>query len=372
MENRIHVIIDARMIDENLHGIARYTYELIKNSVKTGRVYFSLLVNDIKLAEKMFESVTDIDFIVMKSKFLSLTEQLELPKIVNRYCGKAIFHSPSFVSSPFIKNEMIMTIHDLNHVRLPQFYSPFHKYYYKYIVRYSAKKCNIIFTVSEFSKQEILSWIDLKDENVIVTYNGIGDRFKVIDDLKQMNKVKIKYNLPEKFLLYVGNLKPHKNVETLIKSMRHVKLDDEIKLVVGGNANDSLMSIIKEYNLENRVRFIGFIDEEDLVELYNMASLFVFPSLYEGFGLPPLEAMSCGCPSIVANTSSLPEVIGDGGIVFEAINDVELAEKIDYLFNDNKKCSEYIDYGINRAKAFTWGKLVEETISQYEKIWASM
>jgi glycosyltransferase involved in cell wall biosynthesis len=372
MEDKIHVIIDARMVDEKLHGIARYTYELIANTITNNVVRYTLLVNDLKLAEKIFGGFDNIDFIVMKSKFLSIGEQIELPKILNKYKGKAIFHSPSFVSSPFIKIDMVMTIHDLNHVRLPQFYSPFHKYYYKYVVRPSAKKSKCIFTVSEFSKKEILSWVDLDSREVLVTYNGIGDKFKVVNEEVKLKEVENKYKLPDKFILYVGNLKPHKNVDTLVKAVKYIKSTNDIKLVIGGKVNDTLLKIIEDNNLHEKVQFIGFIDEEDLPIIYNLASVFVFPSLYEGFGLPPIEAMACGCPAIAANTSSLPEVLGKEGITFEATDEKDLASKIDYLLANEDIYIKYSSYGVNRAKDFTWDELVKITSYKYKEIWKNM
>ncbi|WP_160674312.1 glycosyltransferase family 1 protein [Clostridium sp. C8-1-8] len=369
MKEKINVIIDARMVDEKLHGIARYTYELIVNSIKLDKLNYTLLVNDMEIAKKLFGSFNDIDFILMKNKFLSIGEQIELPKILNRYRGKAIFHSPSFVASPFIKTDMVMTIHDLNHVRLPQFYSPFHKYYYKYIVRTSAKKSKCILTVSEFSKKEILSWVDLEPSDVVVTYNGIGDKFRIIEEEDVLSRVRLKYKLPEKFVLYVGNLKPHKNVETLVKAVKYIKSDETLKLIIGGSPNEGLTKLIKDNNLFDRVQFIGFIDEKDLSVIYNLALMFVFPSLYEGFGLPPLEAMACGCPAIVANTSSLPEVLGEEGLTFKSEDEQDLANKIDYLLGDEDRYNKYVSYGIERAKYFNWDKLVNETVFEYEKIW---
>ena len=313
------------MVDKHLHGIARYTYEIIKGMSFSNKIHMILLVNNLELSKEIFGQFNNIEFIKMKSKFLSLSEQLELPHIINKYKGKAIFHSPSFVSSPFIKTKMIMTIHDLNHLRFPQYYSPFHKYYYKYIVKPSALKCEKILTVSEFSKNEIVDWLKCDRDKVIVTYNGVDSRFKVIKDKNALLKAKEKYKLPDKFVLYIGNLKPHKNVETLVKAMDLV--DNNIRLVINGKVNESLDKIINTYKLQNKINFIGYVADEDLPALYNLASVFVFPSLYEGFGLPPLEAMACGCPTIISNTEALIEVCSGKATIFENTN--ELAKLLD-------------------------------------------
>ena len=356
---KLNVIMDTRMVDKHLHGIARYTYEIIKGMSFSNKIHMILLVNNLELSKEIFGQFTNIEFIKMKSKFLSLSEQLELPHIINKYKGKAIFHSPSFVSSPFIKTKMIMTIHDLNHLRFPQYYSPFHKYYYKYIVKPSALKCERILTVSEFSKNEIVNWLKCGRDKVIVTYNGVDSKFKIVKDKSLLSKVKEKYKLPEKFVLYIGNLKPHKNVETLIKAMSVV--DDNIKLVINGKVNESLDKIINTYKLKDRINFIGYVDDDDLPIIYNLAEVFVFPSLYEGFGLPPLEAMACGCPTIVSNTSSLPEVVGDVGYKFNP-NDYE---KLGELINKSLNIKYDVNKLIERSSYFNWGKTYSKTIKLY-------
>lgn len=360
MSKKLDVIIDARMVDEHLHGIARYTYELIRNN--NGEVQYHLLVNDIELAKKIFNGIKNIDFIEMKSKFLSLKEQIELPKIVNSFKGDAIFHSPSFVASPFIKKKMIMTIHDLNHIRYPEFYTPFHKYYYKYIVKTSANKCKKLLTVSEFSKQELVEWLNCSEEKVSVTYNGIDEAFKEETDNEKLNNIREKYDLPDKFILYIGNQKPHKNVITLIRSMSLVD-DKDIKLVMNGKLSDECYKECEKLNIKDRVKCIGFVDDKDLPVLYSLAKVFVFPSLYEGFGLPPLEAMACGCPTIVSNAASLPEVVKDGALIFNVLDYKDLSDKI--------KSLEYIDAytlkekAIKISKRYNWSKCYNKTLETY-------
>ena len=211
MSDKINIIIDARMVDNNLHGIARYTYEII-NNFNDNQLNLFLLVNDLKLAQDIFGEKQHIQLIEMKSKFLSIFEQVELPWIINRFKGNVLFHTPSFVCSPFINKPIIMTIHDLNHITLPQYYSKFHVFYYNLIVKTCAKKAKKILTVSYFSKNEILSWLKCDKDKIKVTYNGIDSRFKVIENKNQLQDIRKKYNLPQKFVLYVGNQKKHKNI----------------------------------------------------------------------------------------------------------------------------------------------------------------
>ncbi|TCW40349.1 glycosyltransferase involved in cell wall biosynthesis [Thermohydrogenium kirishiense] len=363
----MNVIIDVRMINENLHGIARYTYELIKNFIKLNDIKIYLLTCDNKFKEKILNQNEDIRYIIVKSGFLSIREPIELPIKLNKYKNEAIFHSPSFVSSPFIRCPTIMTIHDLNHLKFPEYYTKFHKYYYNYIVKPSALNAKKVLTVSNFSKMEIVNWLKCDSEKVVVTYNGVDENFKVINDKDKLIIIRKKYDLPQKFVLYIGNLKPHKNITNLIKAIK--KINQEIMLVINGESNEILNKIIKENNLENKVKFIGYVDDDDLPALYNLAELFVYPSLYEGFGLPPLEAMACGCPVITSNTSSLPEVVGEAGIMVNPYNVEEIARAIDLvLLNENLR-REMIEKGLKQAKKFSWRKTAEETLKVYEDVY---
>lgn len=365
MKDKINVIIDARMVNENLHGIARYTYELIKNN--DGKINYYLLVNDIELSKKIFKDIKNVDFIKMSSKFLSLGEQVELPRIINNFKGNVIFHSPSFVASPFIKKKMIMTIHDLNHIRFPQFYSPFHKYYYKFIVKNCANKSKKLLTVSQFAKNELLEWLECSHDKVIVTYNGIDESFKKENNEKKLSDIRKKYKLPREFILYIGNQKPHKNVVTLVKALSLIE-DKNIPLIINGKLSEECEKAAKELKIEDRIRSIGFVDDVDLPAIYSLAKVFVFPSLYEGFGLPPLEAMACGCPVIVSNAASLPEVVKDGAIVFETLDEKDLSEKINSVINETIDLDVLVKKGLEVTKSYLWNDCSDKTLEVYKSI----
>lgn len=355
-----NIIIDARMVNEELHGIGRYAYELVKGLINDERFNVKLLVNDEILAKKIFGN-KNVEFIIINSKFLSISEIVEIPIKINKFKDH-IYYTPSFSCSPFIKLKSYITLHDLNHLALPQYYSKFHSLYYKFIVKPFSNRCEKIFTVSNFSKKEILNWLNCKEEKIVVTYNGIDEKFKPINDLEILNSIKEKYNLPEKFVLYIGNQKPHKNLETLLKAMVNVNC----KLIVNGKACERISNLIKTLNIEEKIKFIGYVDDGDLPVLYNLASVFVFPSLYEGFGLPPLEAMSCGCKTIVSNSTCLPEVVCEGAIIVNVLEVQEYSEKINAFLNNNLVYD--VNNGINVAKQYKWNKTIEQTADDICKV----
>lgn len=363
----MNLIIDGRIINHNLTGIGRYTYELVKGLMLKKDVCIKLLTNNKKETEKLFDQNEKLAFISIKSKFLSPLEIIEIPLKINKYKKEYIYFTPSFCSNPFIKLKSFMTIHDINHIALPQYYSKFHQLYYNFIVKPSALKCNNIFTVSKFSKNEIYKWLNCQEDKIIVTYNGIDEKFKIINDIKIFTKVKLKYRLPEKFILYIGNLKLHKNVSTIIRAIKNVKKG--FKLVINGQPNQELLKIIINNGIRDRIEFVGYIDEEDLPVIYNLAEAFVFISLYEGFGLPVIEAMACGCPTIISNLGALPEIANKASIIIDAEDYNILSREINNLIENKEIKEELINKGLINAERFNWGEMIDQTYSVIRNSW---
>ena len=187
----------------------------------------------------------------------------------------------------------------------------------------------------------------------------------------QNNFIFKKYQLPRSYLFYVGNISKHKNVDKIIEAFKKIKSKTNYKLVIAGKLSFGSKDIkkkIKDLDLQDDVIFTGYVPEEDLPALYNGASLFVYPSFYEGFGLPPLEAMQCGCPVITSNTSSLPEVVGNAGIMVDP-NDVdELAKQMERVLTNKKLQQKMRKAGLKQAKKFSWEKCARETLKVYEEV----
>lgn len=350
------LIVDGRIVTKNINGIGRYTYELVKRLSKDNDII--LLTNDVEMSKQIFNEI-NIKYLHVRSGFLSITEIIELPYIVNKYKKEYCYFTPSFSTSPFIKCKSFMTLHDLNHIDLQQYYSKINKYYYKFVVKPFAKKCNRIFTVSNFSNNRIVEWLQCDKEKVVTTYNGIDKNMTKILDHEKLIKVREKYKLPSRYILYIGNLKPHKNVKTLVKAMSYV--NNDVKLVINGKENEELSEIINKNKLNDKVNFIGYVDDKDLSSLYSMAEIFIYPSIYEGFGLPVLEAMSCGCPTITSNRTALVEVVGDAAITVDPYDYKNLSDQINNLLINTKLRNELIEKGIKNSKRFSWDNMADKT-----------
>lgn len=264
----------------------------------------------------------------------------------------------------FYKGDMIVTIHDLTHLVYSEFFGSKLKILYaKIMMKIAIKKAKVVLTVSENTKKDIIKYFKVDENKIKVTYLGVKD------DLKQKNKEEIEYlyekfNIPKdkKILMYVGNLKPHKNLERLLTSFSKMENKEECSLLLVGKAFENynvLENKEKELGIENRVIHTGIVTNEELVDLYNLVDLFVFPSLYEGFGLPVIEAMACGAKVVCSNSSSLPEVGGKEIPYFDS-KDVENMKNVIERELKREDKAEDKQKRINWANSFNWKKTSEE------------
>lgn len=266
----------------------------------------------------------------------------------------------------------VVTIHDI----IPIVYKQTEKFtnylYWNLQIPLAAKHANQIITVSESAKKDIVNYYKIREDKISVIYNGVSEKFRIIESKKELDQIKSLYSLPDKYILYVGTLQPRKNLPLLIKSYGKLVADKKIthKLLIVGREGwkySAIFSLIKELHLEKDIIITGYIQDDDLPYIFNLANLFVYPSIYEGFGLPPLEAMACGIPVITSNTSSLPEVVGNAGIMINPY-DVDCLAKVMFeaLTNEGLR-RDMIKKGLERSKLFSWEKTARETLKVYEE-----
>jgi glycosyltransferase involved in cell wall biosynthesis len=254
----------------------------------------------------------------------------------------------------------VVTIHDCIHLMFPQYLPNRFAYGYARATLWAAtKRAERIFTVSETSKADILRYCDVPAERIIVVYNAIDDRFAAPPDMDAVERVRERYQLNGPFALYVGNIKPHKNLERLIDAFDLVRRNgyERLELLIIGDQISKyprLRRAVEKHKLHKHVRFLGFVADDTLAALYRLATVFVFPSLYEGFGLPPLEAMASGTPVVTSNRSSLPEVVGDAAVLVDPYSAASIAEGIQRVLSDADLRRTLSERGLARAREFSW------------------
>jgi len=259
-------------------------------------------------------------------------------------------------TAPLFYKKKVVTIHDLGFLRYPQWCSKKFYYFYKFLIPRIAKNSLKIITDSKFSKKEILDIIGLNDSAIEVVYSGIAARFLNLNEGKSKNS-------NDNYILAVSSLAPNKNFPRVIKAFSKLYLEN-MKLVITGvvNKNSAGGRLLNLINNQKNVILTGYVNDDELINLYRQAKLFVYPSLYEGFGLPPLEAMACGCPCVVSKVASLPEVCGDAALYCDPYSIDDIADKISQLLVDEKLKAKLIKRGLERAKKYSWEKTAKEIL----------
>jgi len=297
---------------------------------------------------------------------------LKLPKIDKILGGCDVFFAPHFLLSPVSRKcRKVVTFHDLSFEYFPEFFSWRKRFWHNSLApRQRALEADKIIAVSQSTKDDLINLYALPDEKIKVIYSGIESGLGK-NELKDEQRlvIKKKYNLPEKFILYFGTLEPRKNLVGLIQayeSFRRQTVNDiKYSLVLAGNSGwlcDDIFAQARKSNFAQDIIFTGFIDPPDKVYLYNLASLFVYPSFFEGFGFPPLEAMACGVPVICSHTSSFPEVVGEAALMVDPYNFDEIAWAMKEVLTDKELSRGLIDDGLVRIKNFSWDKCAGETL----------
>ncbi|PWR69741.1 glycosyltransferase family 4 protein [Methanospirillum lacunae] len=273
--------------------------------------------------------------------------------------------------SPSISKKYAITIYDLIPILYPSYVTPFYAMQSRIYLPNILRKASLILSISEYTKKDIVGKYHVDPDKIHVTHLGVSDHFHPSTQ-SEIRSLRKKYNLINPFILFVGAIEPKKNISTIIKAYHKIRQkNSDIDLVIAGKKSwkyQEVFSLVDSLKLNENVHYLQFVPYEDLPILYSAASVFVFPSNYEGFGLPPLEAMKCGTPVIVSNKSSLPEIVGSEGIMVEPDNFEDLAVKIQTIFTDESIQDEHIMYNLTRSKEFTWERCANATKDAYNAI----
>jgi glycosyltransferase involved in cell wall biosynthesis len=376
----LNVFLDAQPLLGPRSGIARYVECLGKYLSYDNGIGVHMAFNRIA------KSIRENHVVSLERDFqLNLINNVYPYKVIRRLCKpnllyhmpydivtkhKAdIFHGTNFTYTPTMKGKSIITIHDLAYMRYPESTSERILRHHSKWVPYSAKQCDRIIADSQQTKQDIIELLGIAHDKIDVVYLAADDHFRHVPNYVSTLQ---KYKLPEKYILFVGTVEPRKNLIGLLKSYFILKKEYGCpeKLVIVGAKGWKFTPIfdwVKEHHLEEQVLFTGFIDDEDLPAIYSGASVFVMPSIYEGFGIPLLEAMQCGTPVIGSNVTSIPEIIGEAGLLIAPDDHSSWAKAINNLLTDPSIRERYSQLALARSAEFTWRKTAQETKKVYEK-----
>ncbi|MCX5814648.1 MAG: glycosyltransferase family 1 protein [Proteobacteria bacterium] len=360
----IRVLFDAHVIGTRETGNETYTINLLQAlsdlpNVKCGAI--------ILPGNALPSSLSNVEPIVLKTKNDWKRLLVTLPDLYRSWSAD-ILHV-NYVG-PFVSRvPFVTTLHDVSYKRFPHFFSPRDRLLFATLFPLSLQSAKAIITVSHHAEQEIAHFYPSLKSKTFVTHEAANPIFRKINK-KEENPILNKFTIPDRYILVVGNLQPRKNVLRIIRAFAAIQNQImETKLVIVGQAkwqSSEIMEEVKRQRIENRVIFAGYATEEELVWLYNDATVFVYPSLYEGFGLPILEAMACGTPVITSNITSMPEVAGDAALLVNPYDEKEIADAIIRIVKNKDFAKLISEKGLQRSGMFSWAKTAEDTLKVYE------
>ncbi|NOU19614.1 MAG: glycosyltransferase family 4 protein [Bacteroidales bacterium] len=367
------ILINGLQLGNLNTGVQYYTENLLHEYQKQNK-HFDFLVSKNYKNNFSANDLINIHFINLKESRVRriFYENFMLPKyFLNQKFD--LYHSPNYLLPFRCPFPSVVTIHDLITLDYPELCQTESVFYFRLFLPRSIKKVSKIIAVSHKVKEDIIRHFKTPPEKIEVVYHGISSNFKKITDPELLSNVIRKYRLPEQFILFVGNIEPKKNLERLVAAFCKLKKETLIKhkLVIVGKKGwkyRHVFDIVKKSRLENEVLFPGYVPKEELPCFYSLADLFAFPSLYEGFGFPPLEAMACGLPALVSDRGALPEITGGKCLQVDPYDVNQLAEGMYQLITNTGLKQKLISEGREWVKQFTWERAAKETVCVYKTI----
>jgi glycosyltransferase involved in cell wall biosynthesis len=368
----VRIAIDARKLRD--YGIGTYVRNLLRHLARIDRTTEYVLLCrpvDVELGRELGENFRTVP---ERAGPYTIREQLSVPLDLRRE-GIQLFHAPHYVLPPLTPCKSVVTIHDCIHLRFPQYLPNRLAYAYaRSSLWIATHRASRVLTVSETSKRDILRYFRVPEAKIDVIYNAIDERFGDTPTDDEISRVRERYQLDDPFVLYAGNIKPHKNLERLIEAFHTLRKSSAFEstklLIIGDEISKyaTLRRAVHKYKLHKHVRFLGFVSDKTLACLYRLAGVFVFPSLYEGFGLPPLEAMASGTPVITSNVSSLPEVCGDAALLIDPYEPDAIAEAMRRVLTEPALAESLRQRGLARVRDFSWDRSIRRVRQIYDEV----
>lgn len=367
--------IDARFFTSKATGIGRHVYELVQGLAKLDKENEYILF--LKPEEYGTFELPGQNFQKEKTdaKHYSFAEQWTFLHQLNKHQFDLMvfphFNAPTFYNRPFVVTIHDLTLHLFPGKKKADFLS---RLAYKQVISRVNKKAKHCFAVSQNTKKDMMEYLKVPEDKITVTYNGVTQSFSYVKEAAALNDFRIKYDLPKKYFLYTGVSRSHKNIVGLLKAYSlFLKNNPEadISLVLAGPIDDTYSEVpetIQEFDLECRVKRTGFFPEENFSKLFSASVGYVFPTFYEGFGIPPLEAMQCGIPVAVSHTSSLPEACGEAAIYFDPYDIEDMAGALEKLAFDEELRQDLVEKGFEQCRKFRWADMVEGMFEVYQNV----
>ncbi|NIV32355.1 MAG: glycosyltransferase [Anaerolineae bacterium] len=363
----MRVGIDARLVYYSQAGIGQYILHLVDGLAKVDEA------NEYVLLQSRKDSTT----ILEQPNFRRVSLWTPSHHRLERYAlnvelmrlGLDVLHSPDFIPPHRPSCRSVITVHDLAFLLYPHFLTKESARYYGHIDE-AVRWTDHIIAVSESTKRDTMQHLGVPEEKITVVYEAANPIFRPVDRQKAREEVRNRHGVDGPFILFVSTIEPRKNVPTLLRAVWQLQscYKQDVRLVLAGGKGwlfEDAFALVEELDLDGRVHFVGRVSSEDLLYLYNAAEMLAHPAFYEGFGLPPLEAMACGLPPVVSNVASLPEVVGDAGLLIDPHDTDELTVAMWRLLNDSDLREEMRGKGLRQAERFSWMRAARETQEIY-------
>ncbi len=283
-----------------------------------------------------------------------------------------IFHATEHLLPPLKNARTVFTLHDLIFQFFPEFHLPLNRWFLRNAMPHFLRRANAIIAVSECTKRDAIQFYRVPPEKVTVIYEGVNPALRPVEDPNVIAAARVRYARSQPFLLFLGTIEPRKNIPALVDALKILRdRGFPHRLLVAGRKGwlyQGVFEHVRQVGMENQVDFPDYVPDADLPALFAACDAFVFPSLYEGFGLPPLEAMACGAPVVCSNTSSLPEVVGDAALCVNPRNPGEIATAVERVIQDARLREELRTKGLAQAARFSWERAARETLQVYQMV----
>jgi glycosyltransferase involved in cell wall biosynthesis len=371
----MHIGIDASPLPLEPVGAGTYIIQLIRALVEINSEH-DLFVFLHRTRLPLFDDLPGgrIKFIPISDSTPALRliwEQVGLPALA-RQCELDLLHSLHYTSPYKLPCLSVVTFHDMTFFMYPHLHTISKRLLFPFYIRSSARRANALIAVSETTRRDAIRILAIPEQKIVTIPNGVSSDFRLITDQRLLGECRRKYQLPDNFILFVGTFEPRKNLPLLLRAYRRL-LDEDTghHLVLAGNQGwmtGEVWKTLKDLRLEEFVHLTGYIPLSDLPMIYNLARVFIYPSLYEGFGLPPIEAMACGTPVIASAIPVNQDHIGDAGLLFLPDDEQSLFENLSRLINDRQMQAELSAKGRERSKGFTWRSCALATLGVYQRL----